>query len=115
MAKGLRKDPSQPDIDLEELHKVSSRLTSKVCISCVCLSRSSPDHLFTLSFAPRHIFLATIPDATEASWAQGFWAPPGRLLELYQKQVPGCLELGTGPMGRYVRILRLEIMFFCDR
>ena len=29
----------------------------------------------------RHIFLAAVPDAQEAQWAQGFWASPGRLLE----------------------------------
>lgn len=28
-----------------------------------------------------------MPDASEASWAQGFWAPPGKLLELHEKQV----------------------------
>lgn len=36
----------------------------------------------------RHIFLAAVPDAQEAQWAQGFWASPGRLLELYQRQAP---------------------------
>lgn len=52
--------------------------------------RLRPQELIEISWflSPReeHIFLATVPDATEASWAQGFWAPPGKLLELYQKQ-----------------------------
>lgn len=52
--------------------------------------RLRPQELIEISWflSPHeeHIFLATVPDASEASWAQGFWAPPGRLLELYQKQ-----------------------------
>ena len=100
MAKGLRKDPSQPDIDLvelHELHKVSSRLTSKQSLHFLRVFVHS-DHPFA---APRHIFLATIPDATEASWAQGFWAPPGRLLELYQKQVPWTAVAMCAMFGVY--------------
>ena len=97
MAKGLRKDPSQPDIDLVELHELHKQSLHFLRVFV------HSDHPFA---APRHIFLATIPDATEASWAQGFWAPPGRLLELYQKQVPWTA------MGRYVR--DVWSLFLCN-
>lgn len=57
MAKGLRKDHSRPDIDLVELDKVSSRLTSKVCMSYVCLSRSR-SHPFTHFFRAKAYLLS---------------------------------------------------------
>ncbi|CAK9012858.1 unnamed protein product [Durusdinium trenchii] len=53
--------------------------------------RLRPSELIEISWFLRsvheeHIFLAPVPDAAEATWAQGFWASPTRLLQLYERQ-----------------------------